>query len=720
MKKTILTIAFLTTALLATLRAQTEMYINNPDLWWWHQPCTIEEASMTVAPHGLYMEVGLFLTLGGGDIDIAPNDSLEIVMNFTLPEGALIVDSWLWIGDDIIRAAILDRWTATTIYESIVDRRQDPSILARVENNSYSLNIYPLVADQPRKIKITYLVPVQWTKEEVTASLPLEILAASATPVNNVKMQVAADAIWGTPRFKGVVGAPTAVWDEIATGLWETRLPNVPNFKLALDAPLNNGVFVSVLPAEGPDYYQMAILPQEVFGLQTAGNKKLLVAMEYHDNNSPFLSKAAMLNEVKQQLLATLSANDYFNLVVTDQLGSGQFSPYFFSPHWVPAHPDSIEAAFAAIANFSNNSNLPGLLSEGISFIQDQGGEGELILFANSDQLATSTLANPVISALDDLMGDVLIPIHICDFQTTEFDGFWIASENRLYRGNEYFYSNLARLSGGNYFNQIVCCPSFQENAQQVFEVQKTFPGYIDIYTGLENGFSFQRYNSGVSSGLTDLKKPILQVGRIQGTGAFRIEANIEYNGTFESQEILLTGDLSTNADSMIREMWAGNHLAFLDAQASTYASIHEAIDFSISERVLGDYTAFLCLEPSLGGEPCPTCEIEEEVTVDTDPPLVLEELSCTAFPNPFTDRLTIDLTLPENIAADDCSLTLFDATGRVVRQFGRQDMSGTGQDWQLVWDARNENGLPVPAGMYVLVLSTPHGKHHLKVMCAR
>ncbi len=306
-------------------------------------------------------------------------------------------------------------------------------------------------------------------------------------------------------------------------------------------------------------------------------------------------------------------------------------------------------------------------------------------------------------------MGDAVIPIHVLDFNN-----------------NSYFYNKLSLLTGGN-FVQYYQGISNQQNVDRVFNLRSiAIPGRADIHTELENGLISLPYTRSNSTDLIDLEKPILQVGRIHGSGAFRINAQIEQNGVLESQEILLTEDLSIHSDSMVREMWAGNHLAFLEAEASDYiaplhnASIWEAIAFSIAERVLGDYTAFVCLEPGLGGEICETCVDETDPTTDTDDPERLAGLSWNAFPNPFTDQLTVKLTLPENTAIEDCSMTLFDATGRVVRQFGRQDMSGAGRDWQLVWDGRSENGMAVPSGLYVLVLSTPQGKYHLKVMCVR
>ncbi len=363
------------------------------------------------------------------------------------------------------------------------------------------------------------------------------------------------------------------------------------------------------------------------------------------------------------------------------------------------------------------------MLNEGIAFIQNNEMAENCSCFANSGLFSHFNTAAPLLDALQELMGDQLIPIHVCDFQTTNFSGQWIEAvfntgvTNTCTPTSPESAEEVILIS----VQQLGCCQSFQSNVQEMFEsLQHGLPGIVEIYTDLENGFSFQRYNLGISSGLTDLKKPILQIGRLQGNGAFRIEANMEQNGIFQSREILLTEDLSVHSDTMMREMWAGNHLATLEAMATTNASVQTAIQFSIAERVLGKYTAFLCLEPLLGGEICLTCENEDGVVPTEPSPTLVETVTWTAFPNPFSNQVKVDLTLPEGLDPDDCTLVLFDATGRKIRQFQTPDLSGSGQDWQLTWDARDESGTQVPSGVYFLVLSTPKGKYHLKLVCVR
>jgi hypothetical protein len=64
----------------------------------------------------------------------------------------------------------------------------------------------------------------------------------------------------------------------------------------------------------------------------------------------------------------------------------------------------------------------------------------------------------------------------------------------------------------------------------------------------------------------------------------------------------------------LAQEAWAGNTIQSLESQAQTNDVINEIVFYSLDERVLSIYSAFLCLEPSRGGEVCYNCMDESEL----------------------------------------------------------------------------------------------------------
>jgi len=142
--------------------AQNSLRVLDPQQSWYNYQGTIDEATISVSPKGLYSQISMYLTFSAPSTYFNSDTQIEAVLNFELPENSFITDSWLWIGDEISKGIILDTWTASSIYEGIVNRRRDPSILFKRGQRNYELRVYPLKTTEPRKVRVTYMVPNNW------------------------------------------------------------------------------------------------------------------------------------------------------------------------------------------------------------------------------------------------------------------------------------------------------------------------------------------------------------------------------------------------------------------------------------------------------------------------------------------------------------------------------------------------------------------------------
>ena len=128
---------------LQNAEAQNYLRVANPD--WWGGPISsepdwqdyqaqgqLDEISIIVEPQGIYTEIGFYATISQGPDASFWTDEFEIIWQFALPANTIVHDSWLWVGPDIIRADLIDFWTALETYEDIVDRNQDPSFFYRL------------------------------------------------------------------------------------------------------------------------------------------------------------------------------------------------------------------------------------------------------------------------------------------------------------------------------------------------------------------------------------------------------------------------------------------------------------------------------------------------------------------------------------------------------------------------------------------------------------
>ena len=80
-------------------------------------------------------------------------------------------------------------------------------------------------------------------------------------------------------------------------------------------------------------------------------------------------------------------------------------------------------------------------------------------------------------------------------------------------------------------------------------------------------------------------------------------------------------------------------------------------------------------------------------------------------YPNPFNPSTQIRYALPEDAMV---TISIYDMMGRKVRTLVNQSMS-PGYHTTL-WNATNDNGLPVSAGMYIYTIHAG-SYHHMKKM---
>jgi hypothetical protein len=247
-----------------------QLRVGDPRSSWYTDKGTIEIATLSVRPKGLFMEFGLYLTFSSrGTNWTSVNDSLEVVLNFDLPDDAIVCDSWLWIGDDIIKAKIMDRWSASAIYENIVKRRRDPSILSKISATQYELRVFPMAGNQTRKVKITYLMPGNWNKSSVSAGIPTDILNTSKFIPAKLPVLTWTDATWTNP----VIVEDAAIQftpgsDEMFGEYFKAEIPSskYSNLSIGFNTPVQNGIYFSKYAQDNNEgIYQFAIFPGELF-----------------------------------------------------------------------------------------------------------------------------------------------------------------------------------------------------------------------------------------------------------------------------------------------------------------------------------------------------------------------------------------------------------------------------------------------------------------------
>ena len=185
----------------AYTNGQSILTVSDPRNWGGEQPGTIEQAVLEIRPAGAYLEFSLEFSLSSaGTYYDSVHDTVEAVLNFDLPVGAIIHDSWLWVGPDIVQGLLLERNQANNTYEGIVNRRRDPSILFKNTDTEYQLRVFPMAGNESRRVKIQYLLPARFSLSEMTAKLPVSLLKASRV-VPSLLVMVHTNATFQNPKI---------------------------------------------------------------------------------------------------------------------------------------------------------------------------------------------------------------------------------------------------------------------------------------------------------------------------------------------------------------------------------------------------------------------------------------------------------------------------------------------------------------------------------------
>lgn len=701
MKTFILNCVFLICAV--NLFGQFDLRVGDPRNSWYTSQGTIEEASMTVRPKGLYMEYGLYLTFSSRGSDWTSSlDTLEVSLRFSLPDNAIVTDSWLWIGKDIIKAKLMDKWTASTIYENIVRRRRDPSILMKNSATDYELRVFPMAGNQTRKVKINYLVPVTWNQNQAVASIPAGILTASAYKPSTFPVLTWTNDTWKEPKL---LSEPEILFvsksDTSLGNYYEALIPSTHfnnTIKIAFNAPLENGVFFSEYEKDNEGIYQLALFPNQF--LESTITKKAVVLVDYDASNTNLTSKE-ILNILKKEMLMNLSSKDSFNMVFSN------LKITRYSEQWMAATRENIEAAFTSLTNpLSSYSNLGSLIENGIDFIKKNGNDGKIILLSNADQYGDFQVGNVLINDIVKMMNP-MIPFHIADYQTINYSQYYNNGQN--YTGNDYFYINLSRITLGSYHT----VRNNSDLSSAIASAYKYLGGTItsfDLHTSMKEGFCYSRYSINGASNVAYVNEPIVQVGKFKGEFPFLVEISGEYNNEIFSEVIQIEKPGVVNTDTVAEAIWAGQYIKKLESGSQSNQIISEIIYTSLYERVLSSYTSFLCLEDT--SYICNNCKDESMPVTGVEETLAGND-TLRVYPNPFVDQLTIELMCSD--PTDVKEFSLVDVTGALIHRFQLEDLQ-QGKN-VITWNGNTARGGKVKPGIYLLMYKTSGGARTVKII---
>ena len=698
MKNFLLFILFLGATLGVTAQSNNSLEINDPKYWYKAKP-TIDEVSIIARPKGVYMEYNIYMSYSAVNTSLNdPTDTVEVVHFFTLPTDALVTDSWLWVENEIVKADMRDRWSASAIYEGIVKRRKDPSILTKNSATNYEFRIFPLPGGKKRKVKLTILMPINFNDARATAEMPLNLFSLSNKKLPYIRLSVPKNIDWIKPKIVQNLNLVFSAQNNAILGDYDYMdLPynNESTMTLSFENPMKDGVYAVQCQQGKEKYYAMAIHPLRMYDYKQNG-RKLTIMLAYNPTLSP--NNTQYFELLKANLLETMTAKDSINFVYN------RLKTSLYAPKYISATPENIEKAIGSLQKYSDfTANITAILAEGIEF-QTQNG-GKLMLIGQDIEINTEAKSDNLILILKKNYPN-LPQIDILGF----LGNYAFAKNGKYYYGNQYFYEKLSDATGGTAsFFSFLDSKIYKSFFQSFEEAVKNF----EVSTFMQSGYCYARQNIGKSSNPNSLaiNQSLIHTGKFEGIFPINVQISGEYQNDFFVKSIGIPESSVQKIDSTVAQTWTGAYFTNTITAATSLqsSSIKNMIDLSIKKRVLNVYTAFLALEPGvLDTKICKDCKDETgNVTAIAD--VLLDSIQVKVYPNPFRDNITLEV-LSDKKQDKPLKISILNLQGQLIEQS------------QIVFDADNKaiftwEAPEQPRGVYLAHLTIGNKIHTVKLV---
>jgi hypothetical protein len=244
----------------------------------------IDDATLVVEPYGAYCEQSLYVKYS--DHGAFSGQNLLIMHSFELPQNAVANDLWLWMGDSVMQAKIFERKYAQNLWDSITNLNRDPALLKQT-GSQFSLEIFPLVGGNYRKIKMRCHVPIRFAGTTPSIDLPLKFFKADHNAHPGLKILFRAPkGTWGTPK---IVEAPDLKINRTIDTLSKTYnvfiindINQFTSLTLTYNPQLSDGYCTQIFKSGTGLYYSLGVHEADFFKTPFSSNQpnKKIIALD--------------------------------------------------------------------------------------------------------------------------------------------------------------------------------------------------------------------------------------------------------------------------------------------------------------------------------------------------------------------------------------------------------------------------------------------------------
>lgn len=637
-----------------------QMDINDPQTWWGTQPASIENIEVEIRTIGAFAETAIAFDIRVSDPDYYyGNDLLEFTFDFELNEGAVVNDSWLWINDYISKGDVYEQGEGTQIYESIVDRQQDPSILTQLSSTEYNLKVYPLQWDSTRRVRISYLEPLDYYGKRADVKLPLDLIKFSEDNPEYLSVTIYEDDDYdngGLNEDEWTVIEEGADYKKYANTLvYDREAYNNINVSFSFEDP-EKDYFISTHEGVDDNYYQLVYYPQ--IELDNSVEYKMIV-LDYDKFTCD--ESFQLVTERLTNAMADLDDEDYFMISTFD------FTTQFSSEAWLLATQENIDLVMSEIGTDATtlNSKLSILLPEALNRVEELKEDAEIIILSSDNKFHLENSAKVFLHEITEFYNEMETEIKMSVFDYAD-DKPTAYIDGVLYSGNDYLYESLSDLTNGLFYSEKAG-DNMHSSLSNLFSNSLINTNQYEFHLSKEGGFTYANFNSLKNEFLLGSNQPIVSTGKYIGDGPFEVSFNARANNQIFSDTKKLE-EQSNDLGEMAVSIWNAEFIKSLQASSSTEDK-RDVIQTSIDERLLSFHTVFLCLEPDFESISENNNSDGDNSVVSVEEEVPAPKFELNAYPNPFIEKLNIVFTMNEVSANEQVLINILDSRGQLVER---------------------------------------------------
>lgn len=661
-----------------------------------------ENIKITIEPKGAFANVELEMEVKPQDYRLHSDQQLELEYFFNLPQGSIIHEAYLWMEGQAVKAQLYERQEAMVIYESYVNRRTDPLIIYK-DGNHYEARIYPFIKDENRKFKINFLMPVSITQSAIEIDLPFNLFESHIAASGDVTLTVSESSMWGLPNSFNTLPFTSN------GGLSTIKIPHsdvlLGDSRLTFSKISNMDKLYTQETSAGEGYFHLILNDTLVHPKLDSSKYIFVFDIESRANE---LSRAKLCQILKKEMHQTLSPRSKFKVLykdinlITDDNNT-----------WINGDSLSIETTMTKIQlselNIRNNQGTDlktFLLHASQEMLTENDVNARIMLYSNSFPLGysyeSSAVKDSVIHSIPSGTS-----FHIADLSMAS--AFYHSNSGSTMNNNELF-TDLANATNGSYHY----CLEIKNNWDYI-TVSDPLTVISDQFSGLRSHKTFEDLAYTGRSLLFD-KVTINQNNRnlyivagryFNGMDSVSIKHFYELNGKTYLREVNLKPETIT--DGLCNKIWAGTFYNNIISSSNSNRTKLEIINKSIEYEVLTDYTAFLALErednSSYG-------ENRDEWLINVDSLLSLESYAIKAYPNPFTDHISLDFNLSNETKNKEYSVQVYDISGRLISETKGNSGSNDLLSLTLLSDYTD-----LPKGIYFIKVRIERNQQNIKIL---